>query len=98
MVTAGKGNAFPSSSLNEGDEARRVTTLDDHNFSFGPFTLFPGRRVLQRNGTTVRLGSRACEILVALVERAGELVDKNFDGARLAGHQRRRRQSQNTNE
>jgi hypothetical protein len=41
MVTASKGNAFPSSSLNEGDEARRVTTFDDRNFSFGPFTLSP---------------------------------------------------------
>ena len=83
MVTASKGNAFPSSSLNEGDEARRVTTLDDRNFSFGPFALFPGRRLLQRNGKTVRLGSRACEILVALVERAGELVDKNELMARV---------------
>ena len=83
MVTKSKGNASPSLSLNEGDEARRVTTLDDHNFSFGPFTLFPGRRLLQRRGATVRLGSRACEILVALVERAGELVHKNELMARV---------------
>src|SRR5258708_13478156 len=44
--------------------------------SFGPFCLLPARQVLLEGETPVRLGSRALEILIALVERAGELVTK----------------------
>lgn len=43
--------------------------------SFGPFRLFPAARVLERDGVAVCLGSRALDILIALVERAGEIVD-----------------------
>ena len=45
--------------------------------SFGPFRLFPGQRLLLEGEKQIRLGSRALEILVALVERAGELVTKD---------------------
>src|SRR5262245_33734298 len=83
MTTTSTGNPLPPSSPPQGDEAGRATTTEDNYFSFGPFTLFPGQGVLQRNGKTVQLGSRACEILVALVERAGELVDKNELMARI---------------
>jgi predicted ATPase/DNA-binding winged helix-turn-helix (wHTH) protein len=44
--------------------------------SFGPFRLYPVQRVLLCGDTPLRLGSRAREILVALVERAGEIVAK----------------------
>ncbi len=44
---------------------------------FGPFRLLPRRRLLLKAEASVRLGSRALDILVALVERAGEVVDKN---------------------
>ncbi len=44
--------------------------------SFGPFCLLPAQQVLLEGETPVRLGSRALEILIALVERAGELVTK----------------------
>jgi predicted ATPase/DNA-binding winged helix-turn-helix (wHTH) protein len=44
---------------------------------FGPFRFFLRRRVLLRADTPVRLGSRAQEILLALVERPGELVSKS---------------------
>jgi predicted ATPase/DNA-binding winged helix-turn-helix (wHTH) protein len=43
-------------------------------FSFGPFHLHPGERILRKNGEAVSLGSRAFDILVALVERHGKLV------------------------
>jgi predicted ATPase/DNA-binding winged helix-turn-helix (wHTH) protein len=43
---------------------------------FGPFRFFPLQRIVLRDGTPLRLGSRAREILVALVERAGEVVKK----------------------
>ena len=44
--------------------------------AFGPYTLLPLQRLLLRGSTPLRLGSRAREILVALVERAGEVVEK----------------------
>src|SRR5438477_9194202 len=44
--------------------------------SFGPFRLLPARRLLVEGDTPVRLGSRAFDILAALVERAGEIVSK----------------------
>ncbi|WP_426437235.1 winged helix-turn-helix domain-containing protein [Bradyrhizobium genosp. P] len=53
-----------------------VAALIDPAFSFGSFSLLPGRHLLLDGDTPVRLGSRALEILVALVERYGELVSK----------------------
>jgi DNA-binding winged helix-turn-helix (wHTH) protein len=44
---------------------------------FGPFRLDPLQRVLQEGDRPVRLGSRSIEILLVLVERAGELVGKD---------------------
>ena len=49
----------------------------DLAFAFGPFRLFPVQRVLMCADEPVALGSRAREILVALVERAGKVVKKN---------------------
>src|SRR5882724_2251084 len=45
--------------------------------AFGPFVLNPVQRVLLRGDRPVRLGSRAREILICLVERAGTVVSKN---------------------
>jgi predicted ATPase/DNA-binding winged helix-turn-helix (wHTH) protein len=44
---------------------------------FGTFRLFPARQLLLENEAPVRLGSRALEILSALVERPGEMVSKD---------------------
>lgn len=44
---------------------------------FGPFTLDPARRVLTREGRTVAITARPFDILLALVDRAGEIVDKD---------------------
>src|ERR1700747_1541398 len=44
--------------------------------SFGPFRLLAGQRLLLEGDKPVRLGSRAFDILTALVERAGEVVGK----------------------
>ena len=44
--------------------------------SFGPFRLLPAQFLLLEGDEPVSLGSRALEILVALLERAGELVTK----------------------
>jgi len=43
---------------------------------FGPFTLLPAERLLERDGVPIRLGGRALDILVALVDAAGETVGK----------------------
>ena len=48
----------------------------ERTFSFGSFHLLPSRRLLLDGETPIRLGSRALEILIALVERPGELVSK----------------------
>src|SRR5271170_8481942 len=45
-------------------------------FAFGSFRLLPSRRLLFDGETPVHLGSRALEILIALVERPGELIGK----------------------
>ena len=42
--------------------------------SFGPFRLSPTRRELERDGVPLALGDRALDILIVLVERAGEIV------------------------
>ena len=43
---------------------------------FGPFTLITSERLLLRDREPVRIGSRALEILIALVTRAGDVVTK----------------------
>ena len=43
--------------------------------SFGPFSLCPRARVLCKAGNPVTVGSRALDILIALVDRAGEVVN-----------------------
>ena len=43
---------------------------------FGPFRLIPHERRLEKNGVAVQLGGRALDILVALVQRSGEVVSK----------------------
>jgi predicted ATPase/DNA-binding winged helix-turn-helix (wHTH) protein len=48
--------------------------VDEAVFGFGPFQLNPAERLLLQDGKPLRLGSRALEILVTLVERAGETI------------------------
>jgi predicted ATPase/DNA-binding winged helix-turn-helix (wHTH) protein len=50
--------------------------MDESTISFGPFRLLSEQRLLLEGGKPVRLGSRAIDILLALVERAGEVVGK----------------------
>ena len=44
--------------------------------AFGPFRLLPTQFLLLEGDKSVPLGSRALEILIALLERPGELVTK----------------------
>lgn len=48
-----------------------------HAYQFGPFSLLPASRLLLAHGQPVRLGARALDILIALVEQPGQVVDKD---------------------
>lgn len=43
---------------------------------FGPYQIYPASRVILEAGRPLRLGQRALDILLALLERAGEVVSK----------------------
>jgi DNA-binding winged helix-turn-helix (wHTH) protein len=55
----------------------------EESFLFGSFRLLPRQRLLLSGDEPVRLGSRALDILIALVERAGDLVSKDELMARV---------------
>jgi predicted ATPase/DNA-binding winged helix-turn-helix (wHTH) protein len=50
--------------------------VDDQTFTFGSFRLISAQRMLLDDGKPLRLGSRAFDILAALVERPGETISK----------------------
>src|SRR5215472_14669565 len=54
-----------------------VWALADETYVFGSFQLVPTQRLLLDSGRSLRLGSRALEILITLVECAGETVSKD---------------------
>ena len=43
---------------------------------FGPFCLFPGERRLERDGTPVKIGDRALDVLLCLIANAPDVVGK----------------------
>lgn len=51
--------------------------MSEQAFAFGQFELFPDRRLLMCSGRSLPLGSRAFDLLVALVKRAGHVVRKD---------------------
>jgi predicted ATPase/DNA-binding winged helix-turn-helix (wHTH) protein len=50
--------------------------LQAYAISFGPFCLVPSERRLTRDGEAVELGSRALDILIALLARPNEVISK----------------------
>src|ERR1700722_20490150 len=72
----------PAQSDSNRQLARRVRS-SEVVFSFGSFRLLPARRLLLFGDEPVRLGSRALDILIVLVERPGELVGKHELMARV---------------
>jgi predicted ATPase len=44
--------------------------------SFGPFSLFVGERLLKKADEPIPIGGRALDVLIALAERAGEVVPR----------------------
>src|SRR5499426_338142 len=47
-----------------------------HLYEFRPYRLDAGERLLQRDGATISLTPKAFDLLLALVERHGRLVEK----------------------
>src|SRR5471030_1739214 len=45
-------------------------------FSFGPFRLLVGERILTKGGTPVDVGARTLELLIALISSPNEVVSK----------------------
>src|ERR1700732_1069951 len=60
----------------------RETSPGEDAFLFGSFRLLPRQRLLLSGDEPVHLGGRALDILIALVERAGDLVSKKEFTAR----------------
>src|SRR5262245_22970107 len=49
----------------------------DHSYQFGPFRLYPAKRLLTRDDLPVTLASKAFDTLLALVEGRGRILDKD---------------------
>ena len=56
--------------------AAAASTLRRNIASFGPFLLYANERVLTKNGTQLKIGSRALDLLITLLEHAPEVVSK----------------------
>lgn len=57
-------------------EINTASTTSTNRAEFGPFKLYVEERRLERDGNMVQIGSRALDLLLILVESAGETVDK----------------------
>ena len=64
----------------------RPAASAERTISFGPFVLFPKQWLLLKADKSIRLGSRALDILITLLEHPGELVSKEELMARVWPH------------
>ncbi|MCA1604516.1 MAG: hypothetical protein LC775_03325 [Acidobacteria bacterium] len=55
-----------------------MTEQTKHLYEFGPYRLDTAERLLSRDGKPVQLTPKAYEVLLALVERSGHLVEKDY--------------------
>jgi predicted ATPase/DNA-binding winged helix-turn-helix (wHTH) protein len=55
----------------------------DVTVQFGPFNLYPAQRLLEKAAVPHRIGGRALDLLIVLVERAGTVVSKDELVARV---------------
>jgi DNA-binding winged helix-turn-helix (wHTH) protein len=73
----------PESGRDVGRAVQTRASAASTKVSFGPFCLLPTQLLLREGDKPVSLGSRALEILIALLERRGELVSKQELMARV---------------
>ena len=57
--------------------ASQVALSAERSIAFGPFRLLPRQRLLLEAGKPVHVGSRALDLLIALLEQPGELLSKD---------------------
>ena len=78
LQTMKNGHGNPNGSLQgspqTGIQQRNISVTNA--FNFGSFRLLPAQRLLLKDDKVIHLGSRAMDILIALVERPSELVSK----------------------
>src|ERR1700737_4392986 len=89
IVNGKKGRAEPLASDAAVQPRSRVEQDETHSSplsassprggvaSFGPFRLHVTERLLEKNGVPVKMGSRALDILVTLLEQTPEVVSKH---------------------
>jgi DNA-binding winged helix-turn-helix (wHTH) protein len=58
---------------------------DEPVFLFGPFELYPARRLLVKDGVTVKIGGRAFDLLIILAENTGRIAANQELIARVWG-------------
>jgi DNA-binding winged helix-turn-helix (wHTH) protein len=51
--------------------------VESDQYSFGPFVLDPGARLLRHNGDSVSIGAKAFDLLLFMAERRGQVISKN---------------------
>src|SRR6516165_2444228 len=76
------GSAWVERPARDGRGVTRDSTRP-RQFAFGPFRLFPAQQLLLEGESPVRLGGRARDLLLALVEQAGQVITKEALSARL---------------
>lgn len=72
--------------IKDADMTHKVAPSQDGVFNFGEFELVPQRRLLARNGKPLRIGSRALDLLLVLVENAGNVIAKDDLISRVWGN------------
>lgn len=74
---------YPETSMSNGTHpapqkhSRSAQARDDDMLAFGRYQLFPGLRLLLRDGVRLEVGERALDVLIYLVEAAGKVVSKD---------------------
>src|SRR5277367_2830580 len=61
----------------EAEMSLKLDSAVGERLKFGEFELAPVARALRRRGESVRLGSRALDILIALASRPGQILSKD---------------------
>src|SRR5712691_4684622 len=75
--------ARPCSIIRKMSQGIKETPQTDEVISFGPFRLHAAQRLIEREGVPLHLGGRALDILIVLLEHAGEVVSKHDLMARV---------------
>src|SRR5712691_6846095 len=73
----GRTSTFPQLTRPPGDGAARCAAGSTTSLAFGRFQVLPHRRELLGDGQPIRLGGRAFDALIALIEARGTVLSKD---------------------